>query len=89
MHGPQYDRAFTEDWENRNERIEEVERREEHIRGDKGGTLVGDPKGKRIAVEEDKQGHRQLNIGGLGGLSADVDIKGGEPDVKVKYRIRF
>ena len=88
LHTPTYQRPFTEDWADRIEHDREFKARKQRVE-DGNLPLVGKKGGTRAQVEENEEGERQLNVGGATGLSADVDFHGGEPDVKVKYRIKW
>jgi hypothetical protein len=47
---------------------------------------LGGPVGRAL-VYTDEKGKPQLGLKGPGGLTADVDMKGGNPEVDVGYRI--
>ncbi len=58
--------------------------------GDQGElTLLGKGKGPRMYLYADEKGKPRLAIGGRGGLSADLDIRDGEPAFKVKYKLKL
>jgi len=84
LHTPEYDRAFTRDWAHSENKEREFQDRKERIAG-KGGPLLGKKDGNRADIEMDEKGRPKLNLGKKRGLSADVDMHGGEPEVEVKY----
>lgn len=81
--GPRHSAAFTDEWM----RSRPLEKRNSLAAQEEEITLLGKPGGPRAYVYRDEKGSPQLAIGGSGGLSADVRVDDGSPEVKLKYKI--
>jgi hypothetical protein len=84
----QRDRAFSNDWAHQVRSENEFKARKARIGGDEL-VLVGKNRGPRAAVEVDDKGRPRLNVGKKTGLSADLDLNEGEPEAKVKYKLKW
>ena len=83
-----YERPFTKEWVHQvsserdfADRQARTTRKELVLMGKEGGT--------RAAVETDDEGKTRLNFGKKSGLSADVKMRSGAPDVGLKYKLKW
>ena len=51
--------------------------------------VFGKEEGLRTFVYMDEEGKPRVAVGGTKRMSADVDVKHGEPAVKIKYKLKF
>lgn len=86
LHTPQYGKEFSPDWVYHTEHGKEFEARKDRVRNT---TLFGREGKARGKLETDSSGDTKLNLGKDTGISADVNLHGGDPDVRVKYRIKW
>lgn len=86
LHTPQYGKEFSPDWVRHKEHEKELELRTNRV---KNTTLFGREGKARGKLETDASGDTKLNLGKDTGISADVNMRGGGPDVRVKYRIKW
>jgi len=87
-HDVRTDRAFTDEWVIRNERLGAFEERKARLAEDEL-VLVGKKDSMRAAVEMDEKGRPRLNVGKDRGVSADVNVDTDSADVKLKYKWRW
>jgi hypothetical protein len=75
--------AFSESWEYANRKaLNDSQKQSE------GELIIAGEKGKgRMAVKVDAEGHTKLVVGKDAGISADLDIHGGEPEIMFKYKV--
>ncbi len=88
MHNTSADRAFTKDWSHQLDKEHEFQSRQNRIEG-KGRALVGKPGKTQAIVETNDEGKSKLRVGKDTGLSAGMNVDGLEPDVEVKYRLKW
>lgn len=80
--GPSREGVFSDDWVQR----QEAEKRD-RVQNEDELVLVGKEGGPRAYVYRDEKGAPQFAVGGTGGLSADIRVDDGDPEVKLKYRL--
>ena len=86
--GKGYDRAFSNDWVHQHRHDAEFRARKERMQ--QGEIVIaGKSKNTQAAIRMDDKGRPRFNLGRKRGISADLDLHHGEPDVKVKYKIRW
>ncbi len=76
---PRTETPFSERWMREQRATQELERRREFIQGDQTADSV---------LRVDERGRPRLGVGGLDGLSADIDYDHGT-SASVKYRWRW
>jgi len=76
--------AFSDEWR------AECERHQRKTPSKQGEiTILGKDKGARAYIYTDDKGRPRLAVGGSGRISADIDIRHGEPAVEFKYKLKF
>ena len=90
LHSGQRDRAFSHDWLRQHQKDSEMEAREASVRAKSDWVLIrGEKDTPLTAVVTEVKGNPRVRIGGETGLSGDVSVRSGDPEVRVKYRVRW
>ncbi len=75
--------AFTEQWRRETEAARAEQRTRERARG----TIIGD-EDDAVRVGTDERGRPRVEVGGER-VRADVDVRGGEPRVQLRYEMKW
>lgn len=86
--GDRSSHAFTSEWADSKRLDADFQERVERAEGGEV-VLLGKEGKNRAAVRVDEKGKTKLFFGKMSGLQADLDIRHGEPDVKVRYRVKW
>lgn len=86
LHSNQRNQPFTRDWVHQKAKQAELEARDSYegdlVLVNKGGPL-------QTTLVTDKKGRARLRVGRDSGWSANLKVRDGGPDVKLKYKIEW
>ena len=88
LHAGRRETAFSDDWAWVSRSEADFKIRKRRI-GEGEWVLVGKEGHTRACVEMSEDGEPKLKLKNAKGLSGDLNVHGGDPDVRVRYKIRW